>query len=78
MGNSSRRWSLDGRVSDLPIPPGEYLAEVLTERGLTQAELARRTGRPPQAISQIVRGSKAITAQTALQLQDELGVPAYL
>jgi len=60
------------------VPPGEYLAEVLVELGLSQVELARRMGRPAQAISEIVRGKKSITAETALQLEDQLGVPAYL
>lgn len=62
----------------LPVPPGEYLEEVLEELTLSQAELARRMGRPAQAISEIVRGKKTITAQTALQLEDVLGVPAYI
>jgi HTH-type transcriptional regulator/antitoxin HigA len=64
--------------SNLPIPPGEYLAEVLVELGLSQAELARRISRPAQAISEIVHGRKAITAQTALDLEAALQVPAYL
>jgi len=32
--------------------------------------------RPVQAINEIVRGRKAITAETALQLEDALGVSA--
>ena len=40
--------------SDLPIPPGEYLAEVLEAKGMAQAELARRIGRPIQAINEII------------------------
>lgn len=72
MGTSGRL------ISDLPIPPGEHLVEMLEELGMSQAELARKMGRPAQAISEIVRGKKAITAQTALQLEDVLGVPAYL
>lgn len=64
--------------SDLPVPPGEYLLEVLQEQGLTQAELARRMGRPVQPINEIVRGKKAITAETALQLEQALDVPAHI
>lgn len=64
--------------SDLPIPPGEYLAEVLEEKGFTQIELAQRMGRPAQAICEIVKGDKAITPETALQLERTLGVPAYI
>jgi HTH-type transcriptional regulator / antitoxin HigA len=55
---------------DIAIPPGELLAEEIGERGITQKELARRMGRPLNAINEIINGKKAITAQTALQLED--------
>lgn len=64
--------------SDLAIHPGELLAEELEVRGLTQRQLALTIGRPVQAVNEIVRGKKAITAETALQLEDALGVPAHL
>lgn len=64
--------------SDLAIPPGEYLLEITAELGLNQADLARRMGRPVQAISEIVKGIKAITPDTALQLEQVLGVPAHI
>jgi HTH-type transcriptional regulator/antitoxin HigA len=64
--------------SDLAIPPGEYLLEASAELGLNQADLARRMGRPVQAISEIVKGIKAITPETALQLEEVLGVPAHI
>jgi HTH-type transcriptional regulator/antitoxin HigA len=64
--------------SDLAIPPGEYLLEASAELGLNQADLARRMGRPVQAISEIVKGVKAITPDTALQLEEVLGVPAHI
>ncbi len=54
---------------DVAIPPGEYLAEEIEARGLSQKELARRMGRPPNAINEIINGKKAITAETALQLE---------
>lgn len=50
--------------------------EVLEERGITQAELADRTGRPRKTINEIVKGKAAITPETALQLEKVLGVPA--
>jgi len=43
---------------------------------MSQAELAQRMGRPLQMISEIVQGKKAITAETALQLERATGVPA--
>ena len=64
--------------SDLPVPPGELLAETIETVGLSQAELARRMGRPAQAINEIVRGTKEITAETAIQLERVLGVPAHI
>jgi HTH-type transcriptional regulator/antitoxin HigA len=64
--------------SDLAIPPGEYLAEVLAARRMSQAELARRTGRPVQAINEIIKGEKVLTPDTALQLERALSVPAHI
>ena len=54
---------------DVAIPPGEYLAEEIEAREITQKELARRMGRPLNAINEIINGKKAITAETALQLE---------
>ena len=65
-------------VSDLAIPPGEYLEEVLDDMGINQAELARRMGRPAQAVNEIIKGEKSITPETSIQLEKVLGVPAYL
>lgn len=64
--------------SDAAIPPGLYLADVLAELGMSQADLARRMGRPPQAINEIVSGRKALTADTAIELEQVLGVPAHI
>ena len=54
---------------DIAIPPGEYLAEEIGARGISQKELAMRMQRPVNAINEIVNGKKAITAETALQLE---------
>lgn len=59
--------------SDLPIPPGEILAEEIAARGMTQRELAARVVRPPQVINEIIRGKKAITPDTAIALGKVLG-----
>ena len=55
---------------DIAIAPGEYLAEEIEARTISQKELARRMGRPVNAINEIINGKKAITAETALQLED--------
>lgn len=65
-------------MSDLAIPPGEYLAEVIGELGMNQAELAQRMDRPVQAISEIMSGAKSIVPETALQLERVTGVPAHI
>lgn len=62
---------------DAAIPPGELLEEELAARGMTQHDLALRTGRPVQVINAIVRGKKQITHQTALELETVLGIPAH-
>ena len=64
--------------SDLAVPPGEYLEEVLEDIGMSKEDLARRMGRPPSKTSEIYKGAKAITAETALQLEQVLGVPAHI
>ncbi len=61
---------------DFVSPPGETLEELLEMRSMTQAELAERTGRPKKTINEIVKGKTAITAETALQFELVLGVPA--
>lgn len=63
--------------SDFAIHPGEVLAEEIEARGLTQKALAEAMGRPRQAISEIVRGRRAITPVTAIQLEGTLDIPAY-
>jgi len=64
--------------SDLAIPPGEFLAEVIESMGMTKSDLAQRMGRPASKLSPIFKGEKAITPDTALQLEKVLGVPAHL
>lgn len=64
--------------SDLAVPPGEYLEEVIDELGMTKDELARRMGRPASKLSAIFKGTKAITTDTAMQLEKVVGVPAHI
>jgi HTH-type transcriptional regulator/antitoxin HigA len=64
--------------SDLPIPPGEFLVEVLEDLGMGKDELARRMNRPAAKLSAIFRGDKAITPDTALQLEKVTSVPAHI
>ena len=61
---------------DYAIPPGETLAEILESRGMSQVELATRTGLSPKHVNQIIKGVAAITPETALDLEKVTGVPA--
>lgn len=62
--------------SDVAIHPGELLGEEIGVRGLTQKALAEAMGRPAYVVNEIVRGKKAITAESALQLEEALGISA--
>lgn len=64
--------------SDLAIPPGEFLEEVIEELAITKKELAQRMSRPASKLSAIYSGDKAITPETALQLEKVVGVPAHI
>jgi len=63
-------------IPDVVSPPGETLLEMIEERGMSQAELAERTGRPKKTINEIIKGKATITPATALQFERVLGVPA--
>ncbi len=51
-----------------PIHPGEILGDELREIGVSAAELARLIHVPANRVSQILRGKRDITADTALRL----------
>ena len=50
-----------------PIHPGEILSDELAELSLTASALARQIKVPPNRISQIIQGKRAITGDTALR-----------
>jgi len=50
------------------IHPGEILADELNELQVTPTELSRQIAVPPNRISQIIQGKRAITGDTALRL----------
>ncbi len=57
-----------------PIPPGEILREeFLVPLAISQYRLAKETNVPPRRINEIVRGSRAISADTALRLARYFG-----
>lgn len=57
-----------------PIHPGEILREdFLASLGISQYRLAKETSVPPRRINEIVRGMRAISADTALRLARYFG-----
>lgn len=56
--------------------PGETLAEVIEERGMTQTELAQRLGLTHKTVNEIIQGKAPLTQDTALALERVLGISA--
>lgn len=63
---------------DHAVPPGWVLEERLATEGLSHAEFARRCGRSPKLISEIVAGKAPLEPETALQFEKVLGVDARI
>ena len=64
-----------GISRDLIIHPGETIADVLEDRGISQAELAVSTGVSPAYVSNVISGKKNISSNFAFALEYALGVP---
>lgn len=62
-----------------PIHPGEVLLEdFMKPLGLSQYRVARDIGVAPLRISQIIKGKRAITADTAMRLGRYFGTSASI
>ncbi len=60
-----------------PVHPGEILMdEFLAPLGISQYRLAKDIGVPPRRINEIVKGRRAITADSALRLSRYFGLSA--
>jgi len=59
-----------------PIHPGEILKDELNEIGISAAELARQLRVPENRMSEVIRGRRNITADTALRLGRWFGMSA--
>jgi antitoxin HigA-1 len=69
---------MSARLLD-PIHPGEILAEeLMAPAGLSANALARALGVPVTRVSEIVRGRRGISADTALRLARYFGTSADL
>ena len=60
---------------DLLIHPGETIADLIEERGLTQKELAQRAGVSEAFLSDVIHGKKDISKSLAMGLEYALGIP---
>ena len=58
------------------IHPGEHLADAIATIGITATQLARDLQVPPNRITAILQGQRAITADTALRLARYFGTSA--
>jgi addiction module HigA family antidote len=63
-------------MSRTPIHPGEILKDELDEIGISAAALARQLRVPENRISEVIRGRRNITADTALRLSRWFGMSA--
>lgn len=57
-----------------PIHPGEHLADELQELGISARELARTIKVPTTRVTDILRGRRGITGDTALRLGQYFGM----
>lgn len=56
--------------------PGDTLQEIIDDLKMSQAELAERMGRSKEKLNELIKGKAPLTNDTALKLENVLGVPA--
>ena len=57
-------------------PPGETLSDALEEQGLTQSNLAERTGFSKKHVNDLISGRATISVDAAIKLEATVGGPA--
>ena len=63
---------------DYAVSPGQVLQERLEVMGISQAEFARRCGRTPKLISEIIAGKAPVETETAIQFERVTGLHASI
>lgn len=63
---------------DYAVPPGATLEDTMEALGMSQRELATRTGLTVQTLNRIFKGEQPITFETANRLELVTGTPAAL
>ena len=61
---------------DYDVTPSDMLMQRLRELGMSQTQLASRTGLSRKTVNELVNGKQSITHDTALLLEPVLGYPA--
>ena len=64
---------MNNRTPAEVFPPGEFIRDELEERGWTQIDLAKITGRPASSINLIITGKTSVTPETASELANAFG-----
>src|ERR1700733_8912283 len=65
-------------VPNYAPPPGRLLEEYLESNDISARELARRCGRSPKLITEILSGKAALEPETALQFERVLKTDATI
>ncbi|MDP2699596.1 HigA family addiction module antitoxin [Thalassospira sp.] len=73
---TSKSSTIINEVTLPPVHPGEVLADELAEINISVAAFARALDVPQSRMAEIIRGSRAITADTALRLGTYFGTSA--
>ena len=58
--------------------PGILIRDELTERGLTQKQLAQMAGLQPSVLSETINGKRSVSLNMAQSLEHVLGIPASI
>jgi HTH-type transcriptional regulator/antitoxin HigA len=68
---------MSNRIPAEVFPPGEFILDELEERGWTQTNLARITGRPESTICSLILGKKTVTEEIAVELGSAFGTSPH-
>jgi len=63
-------------AKDLLVKPGDTIVETIEHYKMSQVELARRMGKKPSKVNDLISGKEPITINTALKLEKVLGIDA--
>lgn len=64
--------------SNLPIPPGEFLVEVLNDLGIEIRKATNIMDIREEKLSAVIKGNESITKDIALKLEKTTKVPKHI